>query len=141
MQAMIGALKLLLGLMVFSTEARRLSYCDKKSREFKKCLIKGYTPKIFTSCEAKVSKESEMKGGKRRRCARVERRASSSCESFECKSGTKRTPPPKRPPDTDIVNPVPVYLVPVDPVPVDPVPVDPVPVDPVPVNPFPSSKF
>ena len=133
---MIGALKLLFGLMVLSTEAGRLSYCDKKSREFKKCLKKGYTPKIFTSCEAKVGKGGEMKGGKRRRCARVERRASSSCESFECKSGTKRTPPPKRPPDIDIVNPVPV-----DPVPVDPVPVDPVPVDPVPVNPFPSSKF
>ena len=75
--------KVLFGVLVILTaiEAGRKMNCGKKSKQFKKCWQNGYSPKIFTSCEAKGS---AMTGKLEKLCTKIEKVFSQKCNSFGC---------------------------------------------------------
>ena len=56
--------------------------CDKKSRQFNKCLMNGYTPTRFEGCKIAETSMTDKKDLKK--CTRYERKLSKRCKSFEC---------------------------------------------------------
>ena len=63
--------------------------CKKRAKKFNKCLENGYSPKIFTNCQA----EGEAMTVKRKikKCTRAEKKFSKLCDtdSLECQSNGK----------------------------------------------------
>lgn len=79
-------LRLCLGVLLLSIALEAGKSCERKAKKFKKCLTNGFSPKIFTSCQA--GGDAMTINRKIKRCTRVENRLSKFCEtgSFDCKT-------------------------------------------------------
>ena len=86
---MMNMLRLFLSVLLLAMALEAGTSCKKRAKKFNKCLENGYSPKIFTDCQA----EGEAMTGKRKikKCTRVEKRFSKFCdtESLECQSSGK----------------------------------------------------
>ena len=75
----MDVLRFFLGALLLAIALEASTWCEKKLERFDGCLGKGYSPKIFTNCQA----EGEAMTARRKikRCTRNERRFSKYCDT------------------------------------------------------------
>ena len=86
----MNMLRLSLSVLVLAIVIEAGKSCNKRAKKFNKCLETGYSPKIFTNCQA-GGEEMTVKR-KIKKCTNAENKLSKFCEpgSFECQSNGKK---------------------------------------------------